>query len=71
MSYKSKKIKSYLITHKFIPRPGWKKDYDTAIEIFLRILSIDKAITTPNNSSNLSHNQLTNNSPANKKVLQG
>lgn len=48
---KSSRTKSYTITHKFIPRPGWQKDYDAALEIFLRILSKDRAATARNNFS--------------------
>lgn len=39
---KKKKInknRTYIITHKFVSRPGWQKDYEESIEIFLRMLS--------------------------------
>ena len=50
MAGKKKRIKpKYIVTHEFVPRPGWQKDYKEGIDLFLRMLvSNDKPHSVQN-----------------------
>jgi len=50
MLCKSSRTKSYAVTHKFIPKPGWQKDYDEAVDILARILLLKEKTNDPADS---------------------
>lgn len=48
---KKNKSKAYIITHKFVPRPGWQNDYEESIEIFLRMLANSEKVNKFQNAN--------------------